>query len=185
MMNKTKVINSFLEHMEQLSRLPLITNWEMSELFGEEVVTALMQLDHFNQEKEVCLHCESKCCQAIDCEFYAPQFNNCPIFDFRPVVCRLHFCHRFYISTTDSSLIKVLGDIFFDGLLAADRDGSSRIRLFDCPPLGRVAPKLTAVTTPWVNAVRQDNLSPEQAKELIYQAADKYRIADSVTEFSI
>jgi hypothetical protein len=38
-MNKEKAVASFLEHVEQLSRLPLITDSEMYELYGEEVST--------------------------------------------------------------------------------------------------------------------------------------------------
>ena len=180
-MNRAKVISSFLEHLERLSRLPLITDRETAKLFGEEVVVALMELDRLNQDGEVCLHCESRCCQAIACEFYAPQFSHCPIYDLRPVVCRFHFCHRFEANTRGGSLARELGDIFLDGLLAADHDGSARVRLFDCPPLGRAAPDLVAAATPWVNAVREGSLNPEQAEKQIYQVAEKYRVTDTAT----
>jgi len=174
-MNKQNAMSSFLEHVERLSRLPLITDLEMNELFGEEVAAALAELNRFNQEEEVCWHCQNRCCQVIDCEFHTTQFSHCPIHDLRPVVCRLHFCHRFHI--TGSSLLDELGDIFFDSLLAADRYGSARVRLFDCPPLARSSPDLIAITSHWVKAVREGSLNPEHAEQLIRQEAEKYRIA--------
>jgi len=174
MINKENALRNFLERVEQLSQLPLITDLEMNELFGEEVAAALAELNRYNQHEQVCWHCEKTCCQVTGCEFYAPQFSQCPIHDFRPVVCRLHFCHRFHI--TGSSLVEELGDIFFDGLLAADRDGSTRVRLFDSPPLAGSSPDLVAVTSPWMNAVRAGSLGPEYAAKLIRQEAEKYQI---------
>lgn len=172
-MNKENAIRDFLENVEQLQRLPLVTDSEMDELFGEDVAAALADLNRYNQEEQVCLHCQSRCCPAISCELYAPQFSQCPVYDFRPAVCRLHFCHRFHF--TGSTLIEELGDILFDSLFTADRYGSTRVRLFDCPPLTGSAPGLIAVTSPWVNAVREDRLSPEYAGELIRREVEKHR----------
>lgn len=177
-MNKENAISNFLEHVEQLSRLPLITDLEMNELFGEEVAAALAELNRYNRKEQICLHCENRCCQVANCELYAPRFSQCPIHDFRPVVCRLHLCHRFHI--TGSSLIEELGDLFFDSLLAADRCGSTRVRLFDSPPLAKSSPDFVAVTCSWVNAVRVGSLNPEHAEKLIRQEAEKYRIAGTL-----
>lgn len=177
MINKANAIRCFLEHIEQLSRLPLITDLEMNKLFGEEVAAALTELHRYNLEEQVCLHCENRCCQAANCEFYAPQFSQCPIYDFRPVICRLHFCHRFHIDS--NSLLQEISDIFFDCVLAADRYGSSQAQLFDCPPLAGSSPGLVAVAAPWVNAARAGSLNPEHAARLIRQSAEKYRTADN------
>ena len=174
-MDKEKSISNFLEHVERLSRLPLITNSEMNELFGEEVAAALVKLNNYNREKQICFNCQNRCCKVSGCELYASQFSQCPIQDFRPVVCRLHFCHRFHIQ--DNSLVEELGDIFFDSLLAADRYGSTRVRLFDSPPLARSAPDLVVATTQWVNAVREGSLNPEYAERLVLHEAQKYCIA--------
>jgi len=174
-MDKAKAISDFLESVENLSRLPLITGPEMNDLFGDEVAAAVADLNRHNREEQVCWQCTNRCCPIAGCELYAPQFRHCPIHHLRPVVCRLHFCHRF--QTDGSSLIKELGDIFFDSLLAADRYGSPRVRLFDSPPLAATAPALIAVTSPWVKAVQEGDLDPEYAGKLIQQEADKYRIA--------
>ena len=183
MINKDNATKIFLDRVEQLYRLPLITDSEMNELFGGEVAAALAELNRYNGEEEVCSHCEKRCCQVTGCELYAPQFSQCPIHDLRPVVCRLHFCHKFHIS--DNSLIKELGDIFFDSLLAADRYGSSRVRLFDSPPLGGSAPGLVAATSPWLNEVREGSLDAEYAERLIRREAEKYRIADVCSEAAV
>lgn len=173
-MNKEKAIGNFLERVEQLSHLPLITNLDMDNLFGEEVTAVLAELSRLDREEQICLHCQNRCCQTSSCELYATRFSQCPIHDFRPLVCRLHFCHRFHLA--DSSLVKELGDIFFDSLLAADRAGSTRVRFFDTPPLATSAPELIAVTSPWVNAVREGSLNPEYASKLVRQEAEKYGI---------
>jgi len=120
MLNREKALRSFLGHIDSLTRLPLITDSEMSSLFGEEVVAAIEQLDRYNQAESLCSNCESRCCLACRCELYAPEFGCCPIHEYRPVLCRLHFCNTF--SETDNSTIVELGDIFFDCLLAADHE---------------------------------------------------------------
>ena len=141
---------------------------------------ALAKLNRYNREKQICSQCQKRCCQASGCELYAPQFSQCPIQDFRPVVCRLHFCHSFHIQ--GNSLVEELSDIFFDCLLAADRYGSTKVRLFDSPPLAICAPDLIETTSHWVNAVREGRIDPEYAEKLVLHAAKKYRIAYTYNE---
>ena len=172
-MNKEKAVASFMEHVEQLSRLPLITDSEMDELYGEEVAAAVAEMDRVNREEQICLQCQSRCCPACGCELYAPQFGQCPIYDFRPALCRLHFCHRF--NTAGRSAVMELGDIFFDSLSAAEQAGSDKVRLFESPPLAESASGLTTVTAPLVDAVRKDSLDAEHARRLISQEAEKYQ----------
>jgi hypothetical protein len=172
-MNKEKAVAHFMEHVEQLSRLPLITDSEMYELYGEEVAEAVAEMDQVNREEQICLDCQSRCCLGCSCELYAPQFGQCPIYDLRPVLCRLHFCHRF--NAAGRSIVVELGDIFFESLSAAEQAGSDKVRLFECPPLAEHAPGLTATTTHWVNAVRRGSLDPEYARKLINHEAEKYQ----------
>jgi hypothetical protein len=171
-MDKEKAVNEFLQHIDRLVRLPLITDAEMDCLYGEEMAAAVAWLDNFNRQEKMCEHCQSRCCQTSGCELYAPQFRQCPIYDFRPVVCRLHFCRRF--NERQNSLIREITDIFFDSLSTVERQGNAKVRVFDCPPLTRTAPGLVAVVSPWVNAVREGRLDPEYAARLIYQQAQKY-----------
>ena len=179
-MNKKRAVSSFLEHVEQLSRLPLIINSEMDELFGEEVADAVAEMDRVNREEQICLNCQSRCCPACGCELYAPQFGQCPIYDFRPVLCRLHFCHRF--NSAGRYIVIDLGDIFFDSLSAAEQAGSDKVRFFESPPLAGHAPGLITATAHLVDGVRTNNLDPEYARKLINQEAEKYhtRLVDTV-----
>ena len=64
MLNKEKAVRNFLENSNSLKRLPLVTDAEMSRLFGEEVVAAIEQLDRHNQAERLCSSCESRCCLA-------------------------------------------------------------------------------------------------------------------------
>jgi hypothetical protein len=171
-MDKEKAVNDFLQHVDWLVHLPLITDSEIGWLYGEEMAAAVAKLDSFNRQEKMCEHCQSRCCPACGCELYAPQFSQCPIYDFRPVVCRLHFCHQF--NGAQSSLIRELTDIFFDSLATLERQGNTQVRLFDCPPLTRTVPDLVAVVSPWVNAVREGGLNPEYATKLIHQQAQEY-----------
>lgn len=173
MMDMVTAVETFLEQVDRLTRLPLITDAEMGTLFGREVVSAVEVLNRHNREKDVCRRCESRCCQACHCELYAPQFSRCPIQDLRPVLCRLHFCSWF--GEAGGQLVKELGDIFCESLLAADRDGNARVRLFESPPLAMSAPGLVAVTVPWVEAVRDGRMDAESAEKAVRREAEKYR----------
>ena len=172
-MDKNKAVANFLKHVEQLPRLPLISDSEMYQLYGDEVAAAVAEMDRINQEEQLCLNCQNRCCLACGCELYAPQFGQCPIYDYRPVLCRLHFCHRF--NAASRSIVVELGDIFFDSLMAAEQAGSDKVRLFESPPLARHAAGLIEATAPLADAVRSNSLDPEHAKRLINQEAEKYQ----------
>ena len=171
-MDKAKAVQIFLERVEQLTRLPFITNAEMESLYGKEVATALDGLARLEEKQGLCRQCQSRCCPAVKCELYAPQFDRCPIYDLRPATCRLHYCHRFF--EKDDTLLKDLSDVFFDGLLAAESRGSDKVRLFDTPPLARCSPALVETSSPWVDAVRAGTLAPGEAMALIRRAAENH-----------
>ncbi|MBI2836583.1 MAG: hypothetical protein HYX85_02695 [Chloroflexi bacterium] len=175
-MDKQKAIASFLKHLPRLSRLPLISDEEMAELYGGEVAAVLRETERFDSSEWVCARCERRCCPAVRCELYAPQFTRCPVHDFRPVICRLHFCNRFPIAA--SPLMRELDDIFFESLLSARQIGIEAARLFDCPPFGQLAPGLVASIGPLVQAVRCGELPPDEAEQLIRQEASQYRLSD-------
>lgn len=172
-MEKTKAIQTFLERVEQLIRLPLITDTEMDTLYGKEMMEVLQGLARLNEKEQLCQNCQDRCCPAVRCELYAPQFKRCPIYEFRPPICRLHYCHRFF--TDGDSLLKDMSDIFFDSLLTADRLGSNKVRFFDTPPLTNCCPDLITATSQLINSVREGNLDPEEATKLLRQIVEKYR----------
>jgi hypothetical protein len=172
MIDREKAKNKFLENVGRLSYLPFVTDSEMDGLFGEDVSVALMKLDHYNRREQICVRCESRCCQATGCEFYAVQFTKCPIHDLRPAFCRLHFCSRFQPAM--GSLTAELSEIFLDNLSVAEHDGCAAVQLFDSPPFARHTPYLINVTSLLVNAVREGRLDPQYAEVEIHQDAEKY-----------
>jgi hypothetical protein len=167
-------VRTFMERLGELSLLPLVTDNEMGELFGKEVISALAELDRYNRQSQLCANCRNHCCLVAHCELYAPQFHQCPIHDLRPVLCRFHYCNKF--QTECSSLVEEVSDIYFECLLAADRDGNPRVRLFESPPLARYCLNLVNVAAPLVSAVRDGNINPENAAKLIHSEAAKYRM---------
>jgi hypothetical protein len=167
--DSSRAIATFLERVELVTRLPFMDDGEMEGLFGAEVSATLLRLDGLGAAEGLCRDCASRCCLACRCELYTPEFGRCPIHELRPVVCRLHYCHRFHIP--DASAVVALGDIFFDGLVAADRAGSTKVRLFDSPPLESTAPGLVAAAVPLVASVKDGSHDPERAAGLILAKA--------------
>jgi len=172
-LDREKAMVNFVERLEYLCGLPLVTDLEMRELYGEEVVAALEKLDRFNHEEKICQQCDGNCCHKFSCEFYAPQFRQCPIHDLRPAICRFHFCEKFQV--VGSSTIKELSEIFLYSLSTAAAAGSRRVGFFDAPPFAEVSRELIEATSPIANAVRLGRLNPECGQRRIHQEAVKYR----------
>ncbi len=171
-MDQERAIYRFAEHVDSLPNLPLVTDLEMKELYGEEVASALEELNRLSRKEQLCLHCDSICCQEYGCEFYAPRFGQCPIFELRPVVCRFHFCGKFQV--IGGSTITELAEIFLYGLQAAGRHGSERARFFDPPPFGSVAPQLVEAISPWIDAVRKGKLNDRDGWERVREQVAQY-----------
>jgi len=174
-MDKKKAIEAFLDGVDRLSHLPLVTDAEMDMLFGDEVAAALAWLDRFNQQERVCLECQGQCCRACRCEVYSARFRGCPIQGLRPMLCRMHFCDRF--RPAGSELVDELGDIFFAGVLAADLAGNPRVRLFECPPLVGGAPGLVATVSPLVEGVREGTLDADCVSKAVRRVAREFCIS--------
>ena len=102
------------EKTSGLSELPFITDAQIRECFGQEVSQALSFLDRFSAEQGICSSCGGRCCREIKCELYLEDFQGCPIYDQRPLICRFHYCHRF--GKEHRSLIIELRDLCFDAL---------------------------------------------------------------------
>ena len=164
------VIN-FLKHFESLSRLPLITDSEMDRLFGEEVSLVLQELERYNQQEEMCHTCRSRCCLLVDCELYVPEFSRCSIHKFRPLLCRMHYCNRF--APVYKELVKTIGDVFLESLLAGEKVHSGKTKLLDSPPLGRLVPALVDAASQVIVAFKAGCLNEAEALKGIISAAEK------------
>ena len=173
-LNIDKAINTFLKNVEKLSRLPFITDEEMTLVYGEEVTENLIQLANYSRKEKVCSNCASKCCPLVKCELYYPGFSQCPIYPYRPALCRMHFCEQFPLG--DISFVREFADIFLNSLIEARQQGNTKVLLFDAPPLAKQVPKLVATVIPWIDAVKLGTLNEASARALIQAAIEKYRI---------
>ncbi len=156
-----KALQNFLKNIESLSCLPLITDAEMDRLFGEDVKSALIKLDFFNQQEKLCKVCDSRCCQLVKCELYTTKFRQCPIHERRPVLCRMHFCQKF--SLVYPVLVKELGDIFLECVIAAERVDSKKAHLFDSPSFKNCAPDLIESIVPLIKSFTNGSIDEESA----------------------
>jgi hypothetical protein len=170
-LDNTRAINTFLKHFAGLSYLPFVTGEEMDRLYGEEVAAALLELDLWNRQEGICRNCLSRCCLLVNCELYDDGLSLCPVQSLRPPLCRMHFCHRF--SLEYPLLVKSLGDIFLNGLLAACQVDGRITALFDCPPLKPAAPELTGSLILLIDRIKEGRLAESAARDLIQDKVRK------------
>ncbi len=168
-----KAVDKFCANVEKLAHLPLITDEELALVYGLEVTEALESLSLYNRQEKVCLNCKDKCCRLVGCELFHTNFTQCPVYDHRPALCRMHFCKQF--ASGDNSLVKDLGDIFLDCLIEAERLGSQKAKLFDSPPLNRVIPGLLKDILPHIQVVKEGSLDEASARSLIMAEVKRYR----------
>ncbi len=172
-MDKGKATDRFLKRVDRFSQMPLITGEEVASLFGEEVTQALAQLEHFTAENRICAECGGVCCRDIGCELYASQFGQCPIHEYRPIACRMHFCPR--LDDPFRSVIIELRDVFVGCYRAIDFWDSANLRALDSPPFAGVCPQFVAAVGSSVNGVREGWLAPGPAGRMLCREAADYR----------
>ncbi len=171
-LNLDKAVNQFLQNVEGLSRAPLITDDDMLRLWGEEVMDNLCALSDYNKKEKVCSNCAKSCCPLVHCEFYYPGFSQCPIFPYRPAICRMHFCERFTVS--DISFIREFADIFLNSLLEAVNQRIPMVEFLDSPPLTKYAPDLVTRVSGWIEAFKEGRLDEPSALNFIQAEAGKF-----------
>lgn len=171
-LEREKTIRRYLNNLEKLRRLPLITDAEMTDLFGQEVQDCIAKLSGYDTDNGRCHDYQKRCCLVAGCELYDAKFDRCPIYEYRPVVCRLHYCHLF--QKEQGLLVEELSNVFFDCLLAAQAAGMSNVILFDSPPLIRCAPSLVTAVRPLVNKLKSGQISKTNAIDRIQQIAAQF-----------
>ncbi|MFC1925657.1 hypothetical protein ACFLW2_03055 [Chloroflexota bacterium] len=175
MIDSEKAVLNFLRQADRFGQLVLVTDSEVEELYGEEVAAALARLEWIGQEEHLCSDCAGLCCYEIGCELYDVNFNRCPVYDMRPLLCRVHFCDRFYIRWVE--LFQPVRNVFLSSLRAlGDRD-SDKAKALSIPPLAGGFPELAAAFSLVVGEMREGKLDPELAAELIRREAENYRTA--------
>jgi hypothetical protein len=168
----TGAVNCFLGNFESLSCLPFLTDAEMERLYGPEFAAALAELDLYNRQEKLCQKCTNRCCCLVKCEFYSPELSCCPVQSFRPALCRMHFCNQF--AAAFGPLVKEIGDVFLESLLAAGKINGQKADLFDSPALGPLVPALVASISALLNAVKEGRLEEASARELIQTEIESY-----------
>jgi hypothetical protein len=168
-------VKSFLTGYDHLVRLPLISDGELEDLFSADLLQILEHLMQYNQAEQICSTCSSRCCGLIKCELYDPAFGGCPAFNLRPLLCRMHYCHKF--SPAFEQEVRIIGDIFLESLLAVDRLGSAKTKLFDSPPLRLAAPTLAENISPLIAAFREGSLDKTVTLLAIQAKVEEYRIS--------
>jgi len=163
----------FLRGYDRLVGLPLISDAEVDGLFSPILLQTLAQLRQYDQNEQICAACSERCCALIRCELYDPALGVCPAFNLRPLLCRMHYCHKF---EAHSKAIKVIGDIFLESLLAAERQGSRKTALFDSPSLAPAAPILAENILTLRTAFREGKLGKAAALTALQAAAENYRM---------
>jgi hypothetical protein len=167
-----KEVESFLSGYGHLVRLPLISDTEAESLFSAQFLRTLEQLRQYDQAERICSGCAGLCCGTIHCEVYDPAFGTCPIFSLRPLLCRLHFCNKFDNYREE---VKIVGDIFLEGLLEIEKRGSCKAKLFDSPPLAPADPAMAGKIIPLMTAFREGRLDRSAALQAILTVAENYR----------
>lgn len=178
-----KSINSFLQNFESLSRLPFITDAEMALLYGEEVMAALEVLEQYNHQEKLCQSCRDRCCLLVKCELYSTHLKRCAVSSFRPALCRMHFCNKFAL--TNRELIKVIGDIFIDGLSAAGDVNRQVADRFDAPPLKLLAPELIDKLVPLIQSVEKHHLDETSALRIIQSEMEQFHTGNCAPQNAI
>jgi len=158
--NVRLAVEHFLVNQAALHDLPLISDVEIRNLFGPETASALDELDKYNQRRQLCRHCKSRCCRLIHCEIYSEKLKFCPLGNYRPLLCRMHYCSGF--REDYPLLVKEIGDIYLDSLIAGGSRGMLNVDLFDCPPLLKVAPDLVSMVSALIREFMEDRCAEEK-----------------------
>jgi hypothetical protein len=172
-MDKGKAISRFMDRVDRFSQIDLITDQEMRDLFGEEIMELLGQLELLGREERLCELCGGKCCADIGCELFSSHFGQCPIHSCRPIACRLHFCYSF--DNPYKSAIIDLRDVFFGCFRGLDLQGSANIGSLDMPPFNSRCSGFLAAVAPLIESVRQGKAVPQNAAKEILKEAYRFR----------
>jgi hypothetical protein len=168
-------VEGFLNGFELLIRLPLISDGELNGLFSAGLLHSLEEINQYNKAERICANCSDRCCGLIKCELYHPDFGTCPAFNLRPLLCRMHYCHKFDFFREE---VKIIGDIFLECLLAAQQKDRRKTGLFDSPPLGPAAPALAAKILPLTAAFKEGRLDKTMALSAIQAEVKEYRLSE-------
>jgi hypothetical protein len=140
---------------------PFLTDQEFTNIFGPEVVRDVNLLQQY--ASSVCPSCRGKCCQMIGCELYSPRLNFCPIYEYRPLKCRLFFCSKVTVDEENLRIAEHMSNIILS------RFGPGII--FDSPPAilddERLQKGVGERAKSIIQKLEREEIAPDRAKELL------------------
>jgi hypothetical protein len=171
-LDRDLVVWNFLEQVEEFSQILFVSERMVRNLFGEEVVSSLSKLEQFSKEHKICADCGGRCCEEIGCEFFAKEFGGCPIREFRPLMCRFHFCHRF--GEENKFLIIALRDIYLECFKRLYELDAPRAEVMNSPPFVDFCPDFAKEALKIITEARKKR-NWEEARKIL---RDKVRKSD-------
>ena len=124
-MNTERTARNLCQSLERLPYLPFVTDEELAACLEPEAIEAFSLLERLNRAQEICSQCGGKCCQEMGCELFSPELEGCPTADYRPLLCRFHYCEKF--GPEHEGLVKGLRDLFVSA--AAHGEAESKVTL--------------------------------------------------------
>ena len=179
-MNTERTARNLCLSLETIPYLPFITDGELAERLEPEVIQALNLLERLNRAQGICSRCGGKCCAEMGCELFSPDLEGCPIADYRPLLCRFHYCEKF--GPEHEGLITGLRDFFASA--AADEEAESRVVLGlelnmllyrACRKPDDPCPQLVENMRQIAAAAQRGEMSWEEAKEGFRREVETYR----------
>lgn len=163
-----------------LHQLPFVTDREMQEILTAEVASTLHELDAVNGASGICSQCGGRCCDDMRCAAYAPEFGGCPIFDYRPFLCRFSYCFRFGSDKKEAAM--ALTNIALDivSVCKADASVSQAFELNAgmygaCRADGKPLPDIVSGMLHLVQSARSGNTTWQLAREELVDLVASYR----------
>ena len=166
--------------IEQLPHLPFVTDTELEDNLDLQIVQALRLLDGLNLAQSICSQCGGQCCRDMGCDLFTAELGCCPIADYRPLLCRFHYCEKFGLE--HETLIKWLRDLF--GAATSLGEAGSRavvalelnlLLLRTCRGADDPCPQLLWDMRQITAAACSGEISWQQAKEQLNQQVEVYR----------
>lgn len=166
--------------VERLPHLPFVTDTELEDNLDLQIVQALRLLDGINRAQSICSQCGGQCCRDMGCELFTAELGCCPIADYRPLLCRFHYCEKF--GPEHETLIKWLRDLF--AAAASHGEAGSRavgalelnlLLLRTCRGADDPCPQLLENMCHITAAARSGEIGWQQAREQLNQQVEAYR----------
>jgi hypothetical protein len=179
-MKMERATQSLWRSIEQLPHLPFVIDKELEEGLEPQIVQALKLLDVLNLTERICSQCGGKCCHEMGCELFTRELGCCPISDYRPLLCRFHYCEKF--GAEHEVLIKWLRDLFVSATSHGEA-GSRAITALElnmllfraCRASEAPCPQLVENLRQIVATARSGDISWQEAKEQLGKEVETYR----------